>query len=148
MSVWLVRLGVQVSHSRPYHPQTQGKDERFHRTLQAEVLQYQQFRDIARCQQAFDAWRQVYNYERPHQASSFAVLASRYQPSPRTFPESLRPIEYSPEDQVRKVQDKGQVSFQGQLFQVSKAFRGYPLALRATRTDGVWDVCFCQQRLG
>lgn len=31
--VWLLRLGVRVTHGRPYHPQTQGKDERFHRTL-------------------------------------------------------------------------------------------------------------------
>src|SRR3984893_8234164 len=37
-TVWLLRLDVAVSHGRPYHPQTQGKDERFHRTLRAEVL--------------------------------------------------------------------------------------------------------------
>src|SRR5579884_4079430 len=39
LTVWLLRLGIAVSHGRAYHPQTQGKDERFHRTLQAEVLQ-------------------------------------------------------------------------------------------------------------
>ena len=39
MKKWLIRLGIGVSHSRPYHPQTQGKDERFHRSLKAEVLQ-------------------------------------------------------------------------------------------------------------
>ena len=36
LTLWLLRLGVQVSHGRPRHPQTQGKDERFHRTFRAE----------------------------------------------------------------------------------------------------------------
>src|SRR5688572_30609433 len=38
LTVWLLRLGVHVTHGRPFHPQTQGKDERFHRTLVQEVL--------------------------------------------------------------------------------------------------------------
>ena len=49
LGVWLMRLGIAVSHSRPHHPQTQGKDERFHRTLQAEVLRYLQPDDLAIC---------------------------------------------------------------------------------------------------
>ena len=46
LAVWLVRLGVRVLHGRPHHPQTQGKDERFHRTLKAEVLQRPDVRAI------------------------------------------------------------------------------------------------------
>jgi transposase InsO family protein len=65
LAVWLIRLGVRVMHGRPYHPQTQGKEERFHRTLQAEVLQGAQFDDLRDCQQKFDRWRDVYNLERP-----------------------------------------------------------------------------------
>ena len=38
LTVWLRRYGVAVSHSRPYHPQTLGKDERIHGTLQRELL--------------------------------------------------------------------------------------------------------------
>ncbi|MDR8017933.1 IS481 family transposase, partial [Pseudomonas guguanensis] len=50
LEVWLMRLGVEVSHSRPYHPQTQGKLERFHQTLKREVL-HRAFSDLQHCQQ-------------------------------------------------------------------------------------------------
>ncbi len=77
LTVWLLRLGIAVSHGRPYHPQTQGKDERFHRTLKAEVLQGSVFRDLGQCQRVFDQWRGVYNFERPHHALELAVPSSR-----------------------------------------------------------------------
>ena len=89
LTVWLLRLGIGVSHSRPYHPQTQGKEERFHRTLQAEVLQGRVFADFDPMQQRFDQWRQLYNQQRPHQALGMEVPAHRYRPSPRPFPEVL-----------------------------------------------------------
>lgn len=54
LTVWLLRLGIRVSHGRPHHPQTQGKEERFHRTLNAELLRGRVFRDAQECQQAFD----------------------------------------------------------------------------------------------
>ncbi len=38
--VWLLKLGVEVIHSRPYHPQGRGKNERFHRTLAQEVFAF------------------------------------------------------------------------------------------------------------
>ncbi len=49
-----MHLGIRVSHGRPYHPQTQGKDERFHRTLRAELLQGKVFADLGTSQRAFD----------------------------------------------------------------------------------------------
>ena len=51
-SIWLMRLGIRVLHGRPRHPQTQGKDERFHRSFKAEVMNGHSFRDLAECQQA------------------------------------------------------------------------------------------------
>lgn len=144
LTVWLLRLGVAVSHGKPYHPQTQGKDERFHRTLAAEVLRYERFRDLAHCQSRFDAWRQVYNQERPHEALAMAVPASRYRVSPQAFPEVLPPIEYALGLAVRKVHDKGELFYQGRIFRLPKAFKGYPVALRPTVHDGELDVLFCQ----
>ena len=85
-SVWLLKLGISVIHSRPYHPQSRGKNERFHRTLVAEVFAMRRFRNLAEAQRAFDAWREVYNFERPHEALGQQVPASRYRPSQRPMP--------------------------------------------------------------
>jgi transposase InsO family protein len=61
LTVWLLDLDVAISHGRPRHPQTQGKEERFHRTLTAEVLDGNLFDDSDDAQAAFDVWREVYN---------------------------------------------------------------------------------------
>jgi len=145
LTVWLIRLGIGVSHSRPYHPQTQGKDERFHRTLKAEVLNGRTFADCAQAQRAFDAWRAVYNTERPHQALGMAVPAQRYRPSARAYPEQLPPIEYGPDDWVRKVQAEGWISFQGHDIRVPRALRGERVAVRPVNIDGLYEVYFCHQ---
>jgi transposase InsO family protein len=147
LTAWLMRLPIMVIHSRPHHPQTLGKDERFHRTLIAEVIALRLFHDLEESQRHFEAWRHVYNFERPHEALGMAAPASRYRESPREFPEALPPIEYGPGDQVRKVQAQGIIHFRGQVFRVGKAFRGHPVALRPTQTDGVWNVFFCHQKV-
>lgn len=147
LTAWLLRLGIRVVHTRPYHPQTQGKDERFHRTLKAEVLGTRVLRDLAACQRAFDRWREVYNLQRPHEALALAVPASRYRASPRAFPEVLPPIEYGPADLVRQVSVGGKISYRNRPFKVGKAFCRYPVALRPTQVDGLLHVFFCHQRV-
>ena len=144
---WLIRLGVGVSHSRPYHPQTLGKEERFHRTLKAEVLARQTFPDLDAVQGRFDRWRCVYNFERPHESLDMQPPAARYAPSPRSMPEQLPPIEYAPGDIVRRVQQGGFFSYRGRSLRISKAFAGYPVALRPTTSDGLLDVFFCHQKI-
>lgn len=147
LSVWLMRLGIVVLHGRAYHPQTQGKVERFHRTLRAELLSGRTWRDLAHTQAHFDDYRCVYNHQRPHNALDLAVPASRYDMSPRPFPETLAPIEYGPDDVVRKVCDKGQFSFNGRRHRIGKAFRGEPVALRPSYEDGVYHVYYCSSRI-
>lgn len=145
--VWLMRLGIRVYHGRPFHPQTQGKDERFHRTLNAEALQGRHFVDLQHCQRVFDQWRTIYNCERPHEALGMEVPVSRYLPSTRAFPQALPPIEYGPDDLVRKVQDDGKVTLHGIPIQVGNAFKGLPVALRPTVVDGLYNVFFMSQYL-
>src|ERR1043165_2442643 len=102
LTAWLIRLGVRVSHARPLHPQTNGKEERFHRTLKAELLGTRWFSTLDELQREFDRWRGIYKHERPHEAIGLEVPASRYVASPRSYPEQLPPIVYDSTDIVRK----------------------------------------------
>lgn len=147
LTTWLMRLGIYISHSRPHHPQTQGKLERFHRTLKAELLNNHLFKTFKEIQKAFDKWRDIYNEERPHQAIGMEVPLSRYQTSPREYPERLSPIEYGPDDIVRKVQIDGTISYKGKEYRVGKAFHGQPVALRQNESNEIIDVFYCQQRI-
>jgi transposase InsO family protein len=147
LAAWLIRRGVRVAHGRPNHPQTQGKEERFHRTLKAEAIGLRNFNDNKECQHVFDNWRGIYNNLRPHEALDLAVPATRYTPSARPFPETLRPIDYGPGDQVRKVCEHGEVSFRGQPRKIGRAFAGERVAVRPTETDGMMNVFYCHQRV-
>lgn len=153
LTVWLMRLGVGVSHSRPYHPQTQGKDERFHRTMKAELLYNRVLRDIEQCQASFDEWRDEYNLRRPHEALDMQVPASRYKPSGVAYPEELPAIEYPAVGTegivaIRRVQERGEVYYRGKEWSVGKAFRGQAIALKQTDAEGVLDVYFCRHKVG
>lgn len=147
LGVWLIRLGIRLLHGRPYHPQTQGKLERFHRTLRADVLLGRTFRDLPHCQAAFDAWRDVYNLERPHHALGLQPPVTRYQVSPRPYPGLCPPIVYGPEDLVRRVQNGGWVHIHGRVAKVSKAFVHQPVAIRPVDAEGTFAIYFCRQRL-
>ena len=142
LEVWLMQLGVRLRHGRPRHPQTQGKDERFHRTIDVEVLQPGRFADLLACQTAFDRFREVYNNERPHEALGMAVPASRYQASSAAFPETLPAPEYYEGDIVRRVRPDGLTRFLGRRVKLSQALAGQLVAFRPTTTDGVWKVYF------
>lgn len=141
--VWLLKLGVDLIHARPYHPQSRGKNERFHRSLDEEVLNLHLLKDHAAAQKAFDRWRHVYNYERPHGGIGHKVPASRYRPSPRAFPETLPEPYYDAGTETRKVSSTNACfSFKGRLWRVPEAFCGERLAIRPLETDGQFGVFF------
>jgi transposase InsO family protein len=143
LGVWLLKLGVDVLHSRPYHPQSRGKNERFHRTLDSEVFALRRFRDLDDVQRAFDQWRPLYNLERPHEALGLDVPASRYAPSRRALPEHLPQVAYDDGEIVRRVgTTKAYVSFKGRPWKVPQAFSGERVAIRPRGPDGCYAVCF------
>lgn len=142
IEVWLLRLGVGVHHGRIYHPQTQGKAERLNRSLLAEALAGGRLADLSACQRRFDAFRRIYNQERPHEALGLEVPAQRYRASPRAFPERLAEPRHQPGDLPRRVHHDGAVSLLGRRVKLSQAFAGYDVSFREGGTDGLWRVFF------
>jgi transposase InsO family protein len=149
LEAWLLRLGVAVWHGRAYHPQTQGKVERFHGTIAADVFAHRPLPvDLLDCQTRFDAFRHTYNQDRPHAAlPGHRPPSSRYAPSPRPFPAALPPVCYAPDDQVRIVRSRGSISFHNRSYFVGRGLIGQPVALRPTETDGVFAVRYCHQQV-
>lgn len=148
LGMWLLKLGVQVLHSRPYHPQSRGKIERFHRSLAAEVFALRRFDSLEQAQAALDRWREVYNFERPHQALADSPPISRYKPSRRAMPEQVPEPQYDSGEILRTVSStKAYVAFKGRLWRVPKAFCGERLAIRPLTTDGHWGVFFASHQI-
>jgi transposase InsO family protein len=146
--VWLLKLDIDLLHSRPYHPQSRGKNERFHRTLKAEVFTFNRFRTLAEVQRAFDAWRTVYNLDRPHQALDQDVPASRYRVSLRPMPQRLPQVEYDEHEIVRTVPTtKDYISFKGRPWPVPRAFRGEQVAIRPLSLDGQYGIFFGSRQI-
>ena len=147
LTVWLIRLGVRISHSRPRHPQTNGKLERFHRSLDVEVLAGRHFADHAEVQRHFDAWRLSYNCERPHEALELQTPVQRYRPSGVPMPASLPAIEYPQTDEVARVRSAGFVTLAGRRWRVSQALVGLPIAARRNeQCDALLHLYFCHHR--
>lgn len=141
--VWLAKLGIGLITARPLHPQSRGKIERFHRSMDDEIFAMRPIANLAEAQRLFDRWRNIYNHERPHEGIAMARPAERYRPSPRPFPETLPEPVYGEGEIVRKVPLSGQhVSFAGRNWIVPKAFAGERLAIRPLDTDGKHGVYF------
>jgi hypothetical protein len=142
-----MKQGIRVGHSRPYHPQTQGKDERFHRTLKAELLQAHTFEHLAAAQHAFDHWRSLYNHERPHQALALDTPGRHYRASAAEYREHPPQPEYADPARVRPVYDGGRILWKAHLYRVGKAFVGEPVELRHSTDERYLDVFWSVHRI-
>lgn len=148
LGVWLLRVGITVLHGRPYHPQTQGKDERFHRTLNNDLISRHTWSDLEHCRREFARYRDIYNCERPHDMLGGATPIERYQPSVRAFPSTLPPIEYPAGTTIKALRETGLLTFGGQTWYVGRAFGRLPIGLRPSARDGRWVVYFMHHPLG
>jgi transposase InsO family protein len=131
LSMRWVRLGIVAERSRPASPQDNGRHERMHRTLKQETLRPPE-RNPRRQQEAFHAWRKIYNHERPHESLDYRSPASCYAPSLRPFPRRVPEVEYDADVAVRRISNKGDLKWKGQRTFVSETFAYEYVGLRAS----------------
>ena len=148
LEAWLLRYNIRPRRSRPYHPQTLGKDERLHRTLKAELAARLAESTLEEAVALAEAWRQMYNEQRPHEALDNRVPAEVYSPSPRQWDGRPPTLVYPVDAQLRKVDKQGYLYFRGQRYRVGRGLEGQVLGLvlREGETD-VWDLYLGQERL-
>ena len=108
---WLMNHDILPIHGRIKHPQTQGKIERFHRTMDTELLNHIIFLNCAEADKALNEWRIKYNNIRPHQALSMKCPADIYIPSKRKYDDKVDPYEYDGLNHIIKVNSWGYVRY-------------------------------------
>jgi transposase InsO family protein len=138
----LVRLGVRPLHGRPYHPQTQGKCERFHGSAVREFIYFNARRDRRdHFEQDAERWRGVYNALRPHEALGDRPPVERWRPADRKRPPVLPEPHYEPGHVTRKIGDCGEVHFRGYKVLVGRGLAGE--RVRVEDTGGGVRVFYC-----
>ena len=139
--IWMMQMDVLTIHGRSLHPQTQGKDERFHRTLKNDLLKRIPIRDFEHAQKEFDKFRYCYNNERPHEALNLDVPAKHYTPSTRQYIENPQEPEYDLGKQLRKVNCKGYISVCKKRYYVGENFSGRYLEIVNTE-ENIVELCY------
>ena len=146
LSVWWIRLGIRPVRGRPHHPQDNGRHERMHRTLKAETTRPPASESRGQ-QKRFDAFREEYNHERPHEALGQRPPARSYQPSTRPYPTRIPEVDYPSHYEVRKVCSGGLFTWRSQPVFIGHALIGENIGMVEIE-DGLWRVCFATMELG
>jgi transposase InsO family protein len=124
LSVWLIEQEIRLYYGRVRHPQTQGKVERFHRTLEEALRHRGKPQQFAEWATALREVQRIYNQERPHEALGMQRPAERYRPSPRAYQAKPREWEYPSGSLVRRLNPTGCLSWKGEQWFVCEALAG------------------------
>lgn len=145
LSIWWIKLGIVPERIEPGHPEQNGRHERMHRTLKAEVADPPRA-NLLEQQRAFDHFRHVYNELRPHEALSQVPPTKRYEPSRRVYPARLATPEYR--DCIVRWTSKGAISWNAQRVVVGPtSFHSEAVGVRQVG-ESVWHVYFGPVLLG
>lgn len=145
LSVWWLRLGIRPERIKTGKPQQNGRHERMHRTLKDEAISPPKA-TIRSQQAAFDAFREEFNHQRPHEALEQRFPDELYQPSPRPYPLILPQMTYPDDMQLRWVKAQGDISWKGRHVYLSTTLAGELVGLRQVDND-IWDIYFGPIRL-
>lgn len=145
LSVWWLRLGIDIERIRPGHPQQNGRHERMHLTLKLEATK-PAGNNFLQQQARFDDFIDSYNNERPHQALGMQYPTERYQRSPRPY-RGLQELDYPFHDKTITVTRCGRICFDRLKINLSTVFAGQNVGVKQV-DDKIWLVTFMQYDLG
>ena len=145
LSVWWLRLGIQIERIQPGHPQQNGRHERMHLTLKQEATKPPGYNFLQQ-QGRFDDFLEVYNNQRPHQGLNGNYPGEVYTPSARLY-EPLREPEYPFHDRTARVTQCGRICIKHRKINLSTVFAGQTVGIREV-ADKIWLVSFMEYDLG
>ena len=139
---WLMDLDILPIHGRIKHPQTQGKIERFHRTMKHELLKHTDISDIEDARDKLSVWRDKYNNVRPHEALGMKRPGEVYTPSDRGYSEDIKKYEYGGEYHVIKVNSWGYVRFDDKQVYLSETMIDQYIEFRPSPDGERFIACY------
>jgi len=145
LSVWWLRLGIEIERIKPGHPQQNGRHERIHLTLKLETTK-PAADNFLQQQGKFDDFIDCYNNERPHQALAMQCPAECYVYSARPY-QGLPEIDYPLHDKTVTVTTCGRICFNRQKINLSGVFAGQNVGIKQV-SERVWLVTFMDYDLG
>ena len=141
LTVWMMKQGIQLHFSGYRHPQTQGKVERFHGSLEA-ATQRRGWPWGEDRQRWLDAFRCEYNHVRPHEALGMKTPAMVWSKSARKYQPWTPAWEYEMGAEVHKLAEQGQLNLSGRRWEISRALAGEWVKL--VRLEGRILVYYCR----
>ena len=145
LSVWWLRLGINIERIKPGHPEQNGRHERMHLTLKKEATKPAAKNFLVQ-QARFDNFIDYYNTDRPHQALNMRMPGELYKKSPRPY-QGLGDLEYPFHDRTALVTNCGRICYKRRKINVSTVFAGQKVGVKQV-TNSVWLVSFMQYDLG
>jgi putative transposase len=145
LSVWWLRLGINIERIKPGHPEQNGRHERMHLTLKKEATR-PAADNFLQQQARFDDFIDYYNTDRPHQALNMQMPGELYKKSPRPY-QGLGDLEYPFHDRTALVTNCGRICYKRRKINISTVFAGQRVGIKQM-TNSVWLVSFMQYDLG
>ena len=145
LSVWWLRLGIDIERIKPGRPQQNGRHERMHLTLKREATRPPGMNSLQQ-QARFDAFVYEFNTERPHEALAMKCPAELYLPSTRPY-DGLPDVDYPLHDRDILVTACGRICMHRKKINISTVLAGQRLGIKEV-DDGIWLVSFMSYDLG
>jgi putative transposase len=145
LSVWWLRLGIDIERIKPGNPQQNGRHERMHLTLKLETTR-PAAENFLKQQAKFDDFIDCYNTERPHQALKMRCPVEHFTPSPRPY-RGLPELDYPFHDKAVTVTTCGRICFDRKKINLSQVFAGQSVGIKQV-DDHLWLASFMRYDLG